>query len=150
MIDQGLAPLSVIYRTFGAFSPYTNKMERIKLTNEIPVIPATSSSNWMRSLQDSGIRVCVIQNRFLRFLVVSSAVSAKKSGVFKKQFHWFCSTIPLISFNNFNGFVQQFQWIRFSNLPLLFLPSAIIAVLFRQFRLGKPVCSCFIFRSSGV
>jgi hypothetical protein len=28
MIDQGLAPLSVIYRTFGAFSPDTNNIKQ--------------------------------------------------------------------------------------------------------------------------
>jgi hypothetical protein len=38
----------------------------------------------------------------------------------------------LISFNNFNGFVQQFHWICLAILPLLLLPSVVFAVRFRQ------------------
>jgi len=41
-----------------------------------------------------------------------------------EQPHWFRSTIPLISFNNLNGFVQRIQWFCFSNLPLLLVDFA--------------------------
>jgi hypothetical protein len=32
------------------------------------------------------------------------------SGKLTNRFHWFRSTIPLISFNEFIAFVQQFHW----------------------------------------
>ena len=35
MIDQGLAPLSVIYRTFGAFSPDTNNSIKVGSINSL-------------------------------------------------------------------------------------------------------------------
>jgi len=38
----------------------------------------------------------------------------------------------LISFNDFNGFVQQFHWICFLKTALLLLPSGVFAVRFRQ------------------
>jgi hypothetical protein len=76
----------------------------------------------------------------LRALV--SAVSRAETVGFGKQIHWFCSTIPLISFNDFNGFVQQYQWIcSFYLASLLRLLGVFVSFIWRfyfwRFMIGK-------------
>ena len=88
------------------------------------------------SLPQSPCKGSAFVNRnqvFCRFLVGRLSVSASETAVFCKRSHWIRPTIPLISFNHFNGFVQPFHWFCFSKLPLLLFPSAIVTVHFRQF-----------------
>ena len=62
------------------------------------------------------------------------SVYSSKTASFCKRIHWIRPTIPLILFNDFNGFAQQFQWICLAILPLLLLTYANFAVRFRQSR----------------
>ncbi len=86
---------------------------------------------------DVFVHICVMPQAIWQFDAGILSVSKKQTGVLKKQIHWFCSTIPLILSNDFNGFVERFQWICFGNLPLLLLPTVVLAACLWRFRLSR-------------
>ena len=96
----------------------------------------------------------VAPQAFWQFAAARLSVSERQTAAFRKRFHWFRSTIPLVLLNNSIDFVQQIHWLCFVKLPFSLVPTVVFNDSFCRFSIEEqpshPIISNSLIRDNQV